>query len=530
MKPIVIVGAGIGGLTAGALLARSGCPVVVLEAHTDVGGCAATFEREGFRFDVGATLAAGFEPGMPLACLGEVLGIEWEARLEPAAMAVHLPDGTSVVRWADRDRWREERRDRFGPTAERFWRWQEEAAQAFWAMARRRPPWPPQTVREGLDLVRLGAGWLGEDPGRVRWLPDLFRKVADHLPPDLPRLRAFVDAQLLISAQARSDSVWAAYGAAALDLPHMGVGAVPGGIGGVAERLADALRRHGGELHRCQEVVRVRRVRSGGFRVEAHTGLVIEAEQVIFNLTPADVARILGEEAPASLRNLPPAPPDGWGAFALYLGIRGDGLALEGPLHHQIVSGAGWGEGRTVFLSLSPAWDPSRAPLGHRAVTITTHTALESWWALWEKDREAYAERKARMAEQLLELATWVIPDLKARILRMEVGTPITFHRFTRRSRGWVGGFPQTRMGRGWGARFGPGLWLVGDSVFPGQSIPAVVLGAWRTAEALLKALAETRTARRFQIPDVPERRGPAGRDGPGGRGLNLSPSEEGAQ
>jgi phytoene dehydrogenase-like protein len=47
MKHVVIVGAGLGGLTAGALLAKQGYKVTILEQHTIVGGCATTFKRKG---------------------------------------------------------------------------------------------------------------------------------------------------------------------------------------------------------------------------------------------------------------------------------------------------------------------------------------------------------------------------------------------------------------------------------------------------------------------------------------------------
>ena len=62
----------------------------------------------------------------------------------------------------------------------------------------------------------------------------------------------------------------------------------------------------------------------------------------------------------------------------------------------------------------------------------------------------------------------------------------MTFQRFARRDWGWVGGFPQTSLARAWGPRLAPGLWLVGDSVFPGQSVPAVALGGLRVARSLL--------------------------------------------
>jgi phytoene dehydrogenase-like protein len=54
MKTITIIGGGLGGLTAGALLAKAGHRVTLLEQHSVVGGCATTFKRKGgFRCEVG---------------------------------------------------------------------------------------------------------------------------------------------------------------------------------------------------------------------------------------------------------------------------------------------------------------------------------------------------------------------------------------------------------------------------------------------------------------------------------------------
>jgi len=52
----LIIGAGIGGLTTGALLAKKGWQVIILEQSSRIGGCCGTFSRSGFKFDVGATL------------------------------------------------------------------------------------------------------------------------------------------------------------------------------------------------------------------------------------------------------------------------------------------------------------------------------------------------------------------------------------------------------------------------------------------------------------------------------------------
>jgi len=54
VKNIVIIGGGLGGLTSGALLAKAGYSVTLLEQHTIVGGCATTFKRRGgFTCEVG---------------------------------------------------------------------------------------------------------------------------------------------------------------------------------------------------------------------------------------------------------------------------------------------------------------------------------------------------------------------------------------------------------------------------------------------------------------------------------------------
>ena len=52
-RDVVILGAGLAGLSAGHVLTRAGVPLEVLEAGHDVGGLARTIEHEGFRFDLG---------------------------------------------------------------------------------------------------------------------------------------------------------------------------------------------------------------------------------------------------------------------------------------------------------------------------------------------------------------------------------------------------------------------------------------------------------------------------------------------
>ncbi|MEO1183817.1 MAG: FAD-dependent oxidoreductase, partial [Cyanobacteria bacterium J06636_27] len=56
---VIVIGSGIGGLTAAALLSRYGKRVVVCESHTVAGGAAHSFRRQGFEFDSGPSFYCG---------------------------------------------------------------------------------------------------------------------------------------------------------------------------------------------------------------------------------------------------------------------------------------------------------------------------------------------------------------------------------------------------------------------------------------------------------------------------------------
>jgi len=260
------------------------------------------------------------------------------------------------------------------------------------------------------------------------------------------------------------------------------------------------VRRNGGKVHFRQEATRIAVERGRPVAVETKKGASFAADVVIANLPPWNVGRLLGEHAPRKLpgrrlRTLPSRPRNVWGAFMLYVGLDSAAVPADVPLHHQVVLGEPMGNGNTVFLSLSPAWDEGRAPQGRRALTLSTHTELDPWWDLHEHDRHAYEVRKQAYAERVLVAAEVALPGLRDAVDLILPGTPVTFQRFTRRLWGWVGGFPQTSLTRAWGPRLAPGLWLVGDSIFPGQSVPAVALGGLRVARSLLAELSPASAA-----------------------------------
>lgn len=71
----VIIGSGLGGLTAGASLAKAGYRVLVLEQHYLPGGCATTYHRKGFKIEVGLHEMDGLDPLDPKVEIFRELGI-----------------------------------------------------------------------------------------------------------------------------------------------------------------------------------------------------------------------------------------------------------------------------------------------------------------------------------------------------------------------------------------------------------------------------------------------------------------------
>lgn len=483
---MVIIGAGIGGLTTAAILSKQGLDVTVLEAETYAGGCAGTFFHKGYRFDAGATLAAGFYPGGPMDLVAKAAGIvSWPFHPASPAMQVHLPDGATINCTDSDARW-EEYHEVFGDSAKAYFTWQESTADHLWRFALRQPRWPPQNAGDLLSLLKaVDRDMMAASPGLFL---DAVSTARSRLRGHPNRLRLFVDGQLLISAQMESDRANALYAASALDLPRRGAGHLEGGMGRMADVLVQAVRANGGLVHFRQKVTGVNGDASRGFRVETKKGEEYEAAVVVFNLPPWNIRDLLRSSMPRSLTRLEELRGDLWGAFMLYVGLNGNALPEGFPLHHQVIRAEPLRNGNSVFISVNPEWDASRAPDGYRAVTISTHTPLQKWWNSFENDRELYESEKQIMVEKVLATAELAIPGIAEKSVLVMPGTPVTFERFTGRKGGWVGGYQQTSLFATRSPRIAKNTWMVGDSIFPGQSTAAVAMGGLRVATEIMES------------------------------------------
>lgn len=491
---IIIVGAGVGGLTTACLLAQAGYDVLVLESQTYPGGSASTFFHKGYRFESGATVAGGFQPYGPHAILADLLGIRWRVHQHDPAWVVHLPGHTVALTTDNADVLTN------FPHTQAFWRQQSHIADLAWRMSAQGLPWPPADTAEFFQLARVG---LRNFPHDLRLVPFALASVRHwlqvHRLASDPAFVRFVDATLLIAAQTTSPYVNALYGATAMDLARQGVYHVEGGIGGIAEQLVEKLIELGGEIRYRQHVTRITRHADGrangvytkrGRRTTQED--FIPADFIIANTTPWSLDKLLDEDSPARLKREVARRPDTQGAFVLHLGVDADKLPPNIPDHHQVIRTleGTMGEGETVYVSISPEWDATRAPQGKRAVTVSTHTRVQQWWDWLNHDEDLYYARKQEYATRMINLIDSVVTGFTDAIDLTLQGSPVTYQFYTLRHKGMVGGFPQTSLFKARSPRTGiPNLRLVGDSIFPGQSTAGVTLGGIRVAQDVLRHL-----------------------------------------
>ena len=486
----IVIGAGIAGLTAAAMLAKEGRRVAVLERDVHPGGCAAGFSQEGYRFAVGATVAMGFEQGGLHQRIYQMLGLTPRYVAVNPAIRVHLADRKAWV-MTERDAWQRELERAFPgrdlAAKQVFWHNMARLARGLAYAAKRFPVMPFKHPWDVIDTARAA------HPALLPVFANLHRTVAE-LMADIndPYHRAFVDGQLLDAMQTTADHCVAPNGALALDIYRYGCQYKIGGLETIAQDLADYVHAQGGNVF-YSTLAKEIAVDSSGQRVQ---GVVtnraqFEAPVVISAVPLANTATLLTSQATSKVTsNLPQradAQPEMWGAFTLYLGVDERALPKDVHFYEQVTDLDTHRAAGNFLVSISPAWDRSRSPEGKRAITVSTHVDAAKWLE-FARDKEVYQQEKQRFETILLDQIEQALPNVRAGIEVMRSGSPRTFYNFTRRSGGTVGGIPQTQAAANFAAPSHRsdvhGLYLAGDTVFPGQGTLGVSVSGYNAARS----------------------------------------------
>jgi C-3',4' desaturase CrtD len=493
---VVVVGGGIGGLTTAALLAARGVDVCLVEKESRGGGCAVTFKRFDYEFEVGPSLYASWQPGeIHERIFAELPVSAPEVRLASPAYVVRLPDETEVAIAEGDEEFHESLRRAFPECADaaiNFYREIAPVSRALSRVARRVPD-----LRTASKTRRLAAA-VPEARFARRVLSSLNHTAAQHLENTSQRFRRFLDAQLQIFSQRSTEDCSYLYAAVALMLPRRGMYSIGGGASALADALTEAIRKSGGRVRFDTTALRLTYNAQGrAVGVDLLSGETLEATHaVVSNLPVWDTyGKLVGASHTPDVVRRRLKDLRGWGAYVLYLGM--DEEASQRLPADHILALTDWQEGQPFdaesaqfMFGAAPEWDP-RAPAGKRAVTVSTFTEPTQWFSYHEDETE-HEEQDQATLERWWERIHKMLPELGAGIEVIDTATPRTFYDYTRRKLGMVGGVGQSLDVFGMKSLSHrtaiPNLYMVGDTTFPGQGVAAVTQSALIVANEITRS------------------------------------------
>lgn len=479
---VVVIGAGCGGLAAGALLAHRGRKVLVVEQASAVGGCCSTFEKDGFLFDTGATI---LEIVDPIALAFEMLGTTFagEVGLETCdpIYKVILKDGSgftiplsdeqtaaaiSAISPADGAGWQR--------YAARLSGFIDTALKGFFV----------EPACTAFDMLRM----LARTPGLLRY-GDLFASsyqsvIERYFHDDAVRQSMSYQTFYCGLPPALAPGVFAMFPYS----EHRGLFYPRGGM----IRIPEAFRRCGesdGMEIRLNTRVKGVIVRGGrAHGVELADGTEITSRVVLsdINAKTLYLDMIAEEHLPRLARRGIRSYELSVSAPVLYLGVD-----YEPPLeaHHSLLAvpmetlnDYWWNRYEKGLLPKEQfglvCWptrtDPSLAPEGMHVLNIILAGPYRLRDADWDTEKSGFAERAVK------RLSETAIHGLKDHVVTMEVATPLDFER---RLLMPEGSFLALQMDVPSLTVFRPsarsrsvrGLYLAGSSTHPGGGVPTTV-------------------------------------------------------
>jgi len=430
MKKIVIIGSGIGGLTAGNLLARKGHKVSIFEAHSSPGGYTAGFRRNGFYFESG-TLS--FESSDVIFPLMKEIGVFDRVEFVRQKMGLitgemngvcsSFEDVKQLVRTAYPAE--KENLDRYFGVADKMIR-------SMFAVVRPRGlgaylAYPFNLARfialyrkySRTTITDLAARCFGQDSTLYRFFKDL----------GYPDMSAAIIGPAFVSF---FDDYWT----------------VKGGMQSWADALADNFRSLGGDLKLSSRVDKI--ITKDGAAVGVESGGQFHPADWV--ISAADYKKTFLEWLdnpsllPEAFRDKIAKAGVSEGIVTVYLGLNIPPAELGKWLKAPHVS---YGDNladvdvrlagndpeffRKVSIGLySPSLhDPKLAPEGKSGLLIQAISPYH-WMDNWGgADKLKYRELKEGVKQALIAKASAVIPGLAGRIEFSDLATPRTYERYT---------------------------------------------------------------------------------------------------
>jgi diapolycopene oxygenase len=498
-KRVIVIGAGLGGISAAIILAQNGFQVTLLEKNEHLGGKLNQLRTEGFNFDLGPSIFTLPQIFRPLfenkgRRLEDYIGLE---RVDPQ-WRNFFEDGTVLDLWEDQQEMRAEL-SRFGPmTYEEF--------QAFRSYC-----------RSQYDIVERG------------YLKHGFDTFGQFV-----RFYGWRDARNLDYAHTMSGSIqkrlanrylrdifeyFIKYvGSSALDAPgfmnlmpniqlEFGLWYVSGGMYQLAHAFHRRLLETGVDLRLANEVIRIDTLRDvvQGVCVRTRDGKArsLFADYVISNMEVIPAMQRLLRAPASAMRKLRRFEPTCSG-IVVHLGLS---RIFPQLAHHnffyaknqhahfrKVFRERQLPEDPTIYVVAPTRTDPSQAPAGCDNIKILPHIPFIN-------DRHAYTREDYTAFKELCldKLERMGLNGLRKHILVEDFWTPFDIENRYASNRGSIYGVVCDRRNFAFKAPKRrtdfENLFFVGGSVNPGGGMPMVVLSGQHVARMIMKHAAHPRSA-----------------------------------
>lgn len=494
---LIIVGAGLAGLSAGCYARMNGYRTRIFEMHDKPGGLCTSWRRGDYLIDGCIHWLGGSSPASPLYRMWQELGVTQGRQMVYADQFMRIEglDGRTLVAYTDFERLQQHLIE-LAPEDERLIRRLVRTARVCASLS---IPDPPELSRAGdrlrqlvlmLRLAVRARGWLALSVADVaeRCKSPLLReglRIMAMFPPEVSILFSLA-------------STFAPLGTRQAGYPL-------GGSLALARAIEARYRELGGELRYEARVDRilVEHGRAVGIRLatgeEHRADAIISAADGHSTLFGLLEGRYVSDTLKEDYQRLPLFP----GMLHVAFGVRrsfddvphsimGVSLPLPEPL---TLAGQ---EHRRLLVSLH-GHDSALAPPGRTVVRVYLYSDYARWASLHE-DARRYAAEKERVADQVLAALDRRFPGLASQVEMRDVATPVTYERFTGNWKGAFEGWLPTpgvmrtsRLTR----RTLPGLesfYMAGQWVMPGGGTSPAALSGRQIIQLLCK-----REGRRFQ-------------------------------
>jgi all-trans-retinol 13,14-reductase len=488
---VIVIGAGMGGLTCGAFLAKEGLSVLVAEQHSEPGGCCTSFRRKGFTFDTGIEDVAGAERGGMLYNVLEELGLEDEIKFIELTPRTRIVGSDYNIPSTPPEGLAKELKRMFpgeGMSIDAFVQDCKAVISEMMALAET----APDLLGFG-GMMGLMVKFLFKSPKLRRYGGKSYRQALAESFKE-PKLRAILGSLLAGVTEWAATTPMMALGMSAFQYPR-------GGTQALAATLAKGVTKHGGDLA-LKTLVKKIVVEDGKTTgVELADGTMVRSRYVVSNADGRQTfLKLISEQhlSPKLAKELKETrltDP----VFLVSLGVDIDlkAMGFDGTTiiynrsdNIDDICG-GDAEKCSLVIMMHSLLDPSQAPEGMATVQIMTLFPYD-YMSYWKREKDGtrgkeYTELKEALADKLIVSAEKVIPQLSKHIVCKDIATPLTYERYTLNcegaSHGWFPA-PGAKM-RSQKTPF-KNLYQAGHWTFPGPGISAVALSGRNAAKLVL--------------------------------------------